>query len=68
MTRNEVEREGPGYVSGGDMRVKRAAQENAALQLPADTMWVRFTFVDHAGIPKGRHALGAERLRQGPTV
>ena len=34
------------------MRVKRAAQENATLQLPADTMWVRFTFVDHAGIPK----------------
>src|SRR5918993_1446147 len=34
------------------MQAERNAQENAARSLPVDTLWVRFVFVDHAGIPK----------------
>ncbi len=40
------------YFSGGGMQTERAAQENATRLLPEDTLWVRFVFVDHAGIPK----------------
>jgi glutamine synthetase len=34
------------------MHIERAAQENATRTLPEDTVWIRFVFVDHAGIPK----------------
>ncbi|HJQ28544.1 MAG TPA: hypothetical protein VJ827_04340, partial [Rubrobacter sp.] len=34
------------------MQAERGAQENVARPLPEDTLWVRFVFVDHAGIPK----------------
>ena len=34
------------------MQAEREAQENMARPLPEDTLWVRFAFVDHAGIPK----------------
>src|ERR671911_1549250 len=30
------------------------ARENVARPLPEDTLWVRFVFVDHAGIPKAK--------------
>jgi glutamine synthetase len=34
------------------MQAEREAQEKVARPLPKDTLWVRFVFVDHAGIPK----------------
>jgi glutamine synthetase len=34
------------------MQVERERQENTPRPLPVDTLWVRFVFVDHAGIPK----------------
>jgi glutamine synthetase len=34
------------------MRAEREARESVAPSLPDDTLWVRFVFVDHAGIPK----------------
>ncbi len=36
------------------MQAEREAQENAMRPLPEDTLWVRFVFVDHAGIPKAK--------------
>src|SRR5215211_2979080 len=34
------------------MQAEREARANALRPLPVDTLWVRFVFVDHAGIPK----------------
>src|ERR671933_181615 len=34
------------------MQTEREAGENVARPLPEDTLWVKFVFVDHAGIPK----------------
>jgi glutamine synthetase len=34
------------------MQAERQAQESMPRPLPVDTLWVRFVFVDHAGIPK----------------
>src|ERR687891_1805232 len=34
------------------MQAEREARGNVTLSLPEDTLWVRFAFVDHAGIPK----------------
>ncbi len=34
------------------MQAEREARENMAQPLPEDNLWVRFVFVDHAGIPK----------------
>jgi len=34
------------------MRAEREAQDSVARSLPEDTLWVRFVFVDHAGIHK----------------
>jgi glutamine synthetase len=34
------------------MQAEREARENMPRPLPVDTLWVRFVFVDHAGIPK----------------
>src|SRR5918996_3334471 len=34
------------------MQVERETQEKLARPLPEGTLWVRFVFVDHAGIPK----------------
>src|ERR671911_1006995 len=34
------------------MQAEREARENVTPSLPEDTLWVRFLFVDHAGIPK----------------
>src|SRR5215210_7275222 len=34
------------------MQTERNAQKNVARSLPVDTMWIRFVFVDHAGILK----------------
>ena len=34
------------------MQAEREARENVTPALPGDTLWVRFVFVDHAGIPK----------------
>jgi glutamine synthetase len=56
------------YVLGGGMQTERAAQENATRPLPEGTVWVRFVFVDHAGIPKTKavHRDGfARRARAG---
>jgi hypothetical protein len=36
------------------MQAEREAQENVARPLPEGTLWVRFVFVDHAGIPKAK--------------
>jgi glutamine synthetase len=36
------------------VQAEREAQENAMRPLPEDTLWVRFVFVDHAGIPKAK--------------
>src|SRR5918993_493613 len=36
------------------MQAEREAQEKVARPLPEDTLWVRFVFVDHAGIPKAK--------------
>jgi glutamine synthetase len=42
------------YISGGAMQAEREAQENVGQSLPEGTLWVRFVFVDHAGIPKAK--------------
>jgi glutamine synthetase len=34
------------------MQAEREAREKLPRPLPVDTLWVRFVFVDHAGIPK----------------
>jgi len=34
------------------MQAEHDARENVARPLPENTLWVRFVFVDHAGIPK----------------
>jgi len=34
------------------MRIEKDERVGSAEALPGDTLWVRFTFVDHAGIPK----------------
>lgn len=36
------------------MQAERESRENVVPSLPEDTLWVRFVFVDHAGIPKGK--------------
>jgi glutamine synthetase len=36
------------------MQAEREARENVTPSLPGDTLWVRFAFVDHAGIPKAK--------------
>jgi len=36
------------------MQAEREAQESTPRPLPEDTLWVRFVFVDHAGIPKAK--------------
>ena len=40
------------YVLGDSMQTEREEQESVARTLRGDTLWVRFVFVDHAGIPK----------------
>src|SRR5918995_4439208 len=40
------------YGLGGSMQAEREEQESVARTLRDDTLWVRFGFVDHAGIPK----------------
>jgi len=50
------------------MQAEREATENVARPLPEDTLWIRFVFVDHAGIPKAKavHRDGFEgRARAG---
>ena len=50
------------------MQAGREAQQNVPRPLPEDTLWVRFVFVDHAGIPKAKavHREGfAGRARAG---
>src|ERR687886_2652074 len=34
------------------MQTERGVRQNTTQPLPEDTLWVRFVFVDHAGIPK----------------
>jgi glutamine synthetase len=36
------------------MQTEREARENVTPSLPEDTLWIRFAFVDHAGIPKAK--------------
>src|ERR687890_560217 len=36
------------------MQAEREARKNVTPSLPEDVLWVRFTFVDHAGIPKAK--------------
>src|SRR5919202_990540 len=36
------------------MQTEREARGNVALSWPEDTLWFRFVFVDHAGIPKAK--------------
>jgi glutamine synthetase len=45
------------------MQAERQLQESAPRPLQVDTLWVRFMFVDHAGIPKTKavHRDGFER-------
>src|SRR5215204_5057382 len=45
------------------MQAEREAQESMPRPLPVDTVWVKFVFVDHAGIPKTKavHRDGFER-------
>jgi glutamine synthetase len=38
----------------GEMQAEREAQERVVRPLPEGTLWVRFVFVDHAGIPKAK--------------
>lgn len=50
------------------MQVEHEAQGNTPRPLPEDTLWVKFVFVDHAGIPKAKavHKEGfVERARAG---
>jgi glutamine synthetase len=46
-----------------EMQAEREARESTPRPLPVDTLWVRFVFVDHAGIPKTKaaHRDGFER-------
>src|SRR5918998_3232423 len=37
-----------------EMQAERETQERVARPLPEGTVWVRFVFVDHAGIPKAK--------------
>lgn len=56
------------HVPGGVMHTEREAMENRLRPLPEGTLWVRFVFVDHAGIPKAKavHRNGFEgRARAG---
>src|SRR5215217_2876664 len=48
------------------MQAEREARENVTPSLPGDTLWVRFAFVDHAGIPKAKavHRDGFARRAQ----
>jgi glutamine synthetase len=39
-------------VLEGVVQAEREAQESMPRPLPVDTLWIRFVFVDHAGIPK----------------
>src|ERR687898_628419 len=53
------------------MQAEREARENVTPSLPEDTLWVRFAFVDHAGIPKAKavHRDGFEgRARAGVAL
>src|ERR671916_844535 len=53
------------------MQAEREAREGTLRPLPADTLWVRFVFVDHAGIQKTKavHRDGFEgRARAGVGV
>jgi glutamine synthetase len=45
------------------MQAEREMQESTPRPLPVDTLWVRFVFVDHGGIPKSKavHRDGFER-------
>jgi glutamine synthetase len=47
----------------GEMQAERETQESTPRPLPVDTVWVRFVFVDHGGIPKSKavHRDGFER-------
>jgi glutamine synthetase len=47
----------------GEMQAERETQESTPRPLPVDTVWVRFVFVDHGGIPKTKavHRDGFER-------
>src|SRR5215213_4177783 len=50
------------------MQAEREARDDMARPLPEGTLWVRFVFVDHAGIPKAKavHKEGFEgRARAG---
>jgi glutamine synthetase len=38
------------------MQAEREAREHMPRPLPVDTLWIRFVFVDHAGIPKCKAA------------
>ena len=49
MVRSRNEIEVFGHILGGGMQT-----ENVARPLPDDTLWMRFAFVDHAGIPKAK--------------
>jgi len=40
------------------MQAEREARENVTPSLLEDTIWVRPTFVDHAGIPKAKPFIG----------
>src|SRR5205085_373546 len=42
------------HVWGDEMQAEDNRREEAARLLPEDTLWVRFAFVDHAGIPKAK--------------
>jgi glutamine synthetase len=48
------------------MQAEREARGNVTPSLPEDTLWVRFAFVDHAGIPKAKavHRDGFARRAQ----
>src|SRR5918995_3195943 len=55
-------------VLGGAMQADREVRQHGARPLPEGTLWVRFVFVDHAGIPKAKavHRDGfAGRVRSG---
>ena len=47
------------------MQAGRGARENGTPSLPEETLWVRFVFVDHAGIPKCK---AVHRDRFGPRA
>jgi hypothetical protein len=43
------------------MQAECQAREYVARRLPVDTLWIRFVFVDHAGIPQCKAASGLVR-------